>query len=122
MIFRIIFVVVGSLFLAALAQISFYLPFDRHVPVTLQTLGVLLIGTLYGWILGVSTIILYLLEGLVGLPFFAEQSGGYKVLEGATAGYLFGFILSAFITVLLDFIDHNNNIVSRLGMACRKRV
>jgi len=97
---RVFFAIIGSLFIAALSQIAFFFPWNRDVPNTFQTLGVLLVGNLYGKWLGPFTVILYLLEGL-GLPFFADKSHGYIYLKGPTAGYFFGFILAAFITGFL---------------------
>ena len=92
-------VILGALFIAACAQISFFFPFDKEVPVTFQTFAVLLIGSLYGVFLGLATVMLYLAEGAAGAPFFSVQTGGYKVLAGTTSGYLFGFLLAAAVTV-----------------------
>jgi biotin transport system substrate-specific component len=65
------------------------------VPVTGQTLVVLLIGMTYGLRLGGITIATYLFEGALGLPVFAGGAAGAAVLMGPTAGYLFGFLLAA---------------------------
>jgi biotin transport system substrate-specific component len=88
--------VAGSLLIAGLAQISIHLPFTP-VPITGQTLGVLLVGAAFGPILGAATLGLYLLEGGIGLPFFAGASSGWEVLgfASATGGYLWGFVASA---------------------------
>lgn len=84
--------VFGSLIVAACAQISVpMLP----VPMTLQTLAVLVIGGAFGWRLGVATLALYALEGAIGLPVFAEMKGGLPVLLGPTGGYIAGFIIAA---------------------------
>ena len=85
-------VVFGSLLLAVSAQ--FKIPL-YPVPVTGQTLVVLLIGMTYGPRLGGVTIAAYLLEGALGLPVFAGGAAGVAVLMGPTAGYLFGFLLAA---------------------------
>ena len=91
----------GSLLMAGLAQISIHLPFTP-VPITGQTLGVLLIGAAYGPGLGMSTVVLYLLWAVVGLPVFApEPDGSHRTgfemltLAGATGGYLWGFVLAS---------------------------
>ncbi|HKY95406.1 MAG TPA: biotin transporter BioY [Kiloniellales bacterium] len=81
--------VLGSAFLALLAQIE--IPF-WPVPQTMQTFGVMVIGMTYGWRLAGSTIALYLVEGAVGLPVFAGGASA-AALVGPTAGYLFGFVL-----------------------------
>lgn len=83
-------VVGGSAVLALLSQVE--VPIGP-VPITLQTLGVLLIGALYGPRLGMLTIGAYLAEGAAGLPVFAGGAGGWLVLVGPTAGYLWGFLL-----------------------------
>ena len=85
-------VVFGSLLLAVSAQ--FKIPL-YPVPVTGQTLVVLLIGMTYGPLLGGITVAAYLFEGALGLPVFAGGAAGVAVLMGPTAGYLFGFLLAA---------------------------
>jgi len=70
------------------------------VPITMQTLVVLVIGVAYGWKLGGATVLLYLAEGAVGLPVFAgnwSEGGGIHHLYGPTAGYLVGFAVAAAI-------------------------
>jgi biotin transport system substrate-specific component len=84
----------GSLFLAICAQV--YVPL-QPVPITMQTFGVLLLGMAYGSRLGAATVALYLAEGAVGLPVFAEFKGGLPVLMGPTGGYLFGFVIAAWL-------------------------
>ena len=85
-------VVFGSLLLAVSAQ--FKIPL-YPVPVTGQTLVVLLIGMTYGARLGGITIAAYLFEGALGLPVFAGGAAGVAVLVGPTGGYLFGFLLAS---------------------------
>lgn len=91
-------VLLGTLFLAASSQISVPL---WPVPVTMQTFAVGLIGALYGWRLGALTVVLWLGQAALGLPFLANGSGGPAPFLGATAGYLFAFPLLAAITGLL---------------------
>jgi biotin transport system substrate-specific component len=85
-------VVFGSLLLAVSAQ--FKIPL-YPVPVTGQTLVVLLIGMIYGSRLGGITMAAYLFKGAIGLPVFAGGAAGMAVLFGPTGGYLFGFLLAA---------------------------
>lgn len=87
----------GSLLVAGLAQISFTLPFTP-VPITGQTLGVLLVGAAYGPGLGAATLALYLVWAVAGLPVLAPEAdgshrSGVEVLRlaSATGGYLWGF-------------------------------
>ncbi|GAB4549318.1 MAG: biotin transporter BioY [Anaerolineales bacterium] len=90
-------VFIGSLFVAALAQIKIPLPFTP-VPITAQTFGVLLVGAAFGSKRGAAALALYLAEGALGLPFFAGGAHGVSVLIGATGGYLIGFVLAAYAT------------------------
>ncbi len=87
----------GSLLVALFAQVRIPLPFTP-VPITGQTFAVLLVGAALGARRGAAALTLYLLEGALGLPFFAGGRGGLHVLSGATAGYLFGFVLAAWLT------------------------
>lgn len=87
----------GSAVLAASAQVS--LPM-WPVPATLQSLAVLLLGALGGSRLGAASVALYLAEGAIGLPVFANATGGIGVLAGPTAGYLLGFLPAAWIAGL----------------------
>ncbi|MHB1712978.1 MAG: biotin transporter BioY [Acidimicrobiales bacterium] len=78
-------------FVGVLAQISIHLSFTP-VPITGQTLGVLLAGTALGWKRGAAAMVLYGLAGLVGVPWFAGHASGYV---GASFGYIVGFMLAA---------------------------
>lgn len=82
----------GSLAIAASAQINFPM---QPVPMTMQSLVVLLVGVAYGWRLGAATVLFYLAQGALGLPVFAGFRGGLPALAGPTAGYLFGFVAAA---------------------------
>jgi biotin transport system substrate-specific component len=88
----------GSALLTISAKIE--VPF-YPVPMTMQTLVVLLLGMAYGARLGTATVLLYLAEGAAGLPVFAgtpERGIGIPYMLGPTGGYLVGFVLSAAIT------------------------
>ena len=91
-----VLVVSGVLGLAALAQVAVSVP-GSPVPVTGQTLGVLLLGTTYGSTLGFTTFALYLLAGIAGAPVFANSGHGLDRLVGATGGYLVGMLVATFI-------------------------
>jgi biotin transport system substrate-specific component len=88
-------VIVFSLFIAACAQ--FTIPIG-DVPITGQSFAVLLTGALLGSRLGAAAVIAYLIEGAVGLPFFAGGGSGLVRFFGPTAGYLVAFPAAAFIT------------------------
>lgn len=83
-----------SLFTVVLAQISIPLPWTP-VPITGQTLAVLLTGAVLGPRLGFVTLVCYLAEGAVGLPVFAGGTGGFGKIFGPTGGYLIAFPLAA---------------------------
>ena len=91
-----VLVVSGVLGLAALAQVAVPVP-GSPVPVTGQTLGVLLLGTTYGSTLGFTTFALYLLAGIAGAPVFANSGHGLDRLVGATGGYLVGMLVATFV-------------------------
>jgi biotin transport system substrate-specific component len=95
-----LFVVGGIGFIALLAQISIPVP-GSPVPVTGQTLAVLLIGTTYGARLGFITFASYLLAGIAGAPIFAHSATsanhGIARLTGATGGYLVGMLVASLI-------------------------
>ncbi|WP_322495870.1 biotin transporter BioY [Chloroflexus sp.] len=91
-------VVLGSLFVALSAQIRISLMPFSPVPITGQTLGVLLVGSLLGPRLGFAALLLYLIEGAIGLPFFAGGKSGYTHLFGVTGGYLISFPIAAALT------------------------
>jgi biotin transport system substrate-specific component len=87
---------IGSIILAISSKIK--IPF-YPVPMTMQTLVVLIIGAGFGWKLGVATIALYLFEGIIGLPVFSgtpEKGIGLIYFTGPTMGYLLGFLLTAY--------------------------
>lgn len=86
-----------SLFLALSARVSFYFPFDPLVPVTLQTLAVLLTGAALGSRRGALACLACLAEGLAGLPVFAGGASGFISLVGPTGGYLIAFPIAAFV-------------------------
>ncbi|AEV16155.1 MAG: biotin transporter BioY [Thermus sp.] len=96
----------GSLLVALTAQVALPLPFTP-VPITLQTLGVLLVGAALGSRLGFLALTAYLLEGAMGLPVFAGGTGGLAKILGPTGGFLLAFPLAAGLVGLL---------VERLGL------
>ena len=89
---REVLLVIGAAgFVGVLAQISIHLSFTP-VPITGQTLGVLVAGTALGWKRGAAAMALYGATGVAGVPWFAGHMSGYT---GASFGYIVGFILCA---------------------------
>ena len=89
-------VIIGSLLIGVLAQVSIPIPFSP-VPITGQTIGVVLVGALLGSKKGALSVLCYLSEGAMGIPVFAQMKAGAHVLVGPTAGYLWGFVIAAFL-------------------------
>jgi biotin transport system substrate-specific component len=88
-------VIAAALFTALLAQISIRVP-GSPVPVTGQTLAVVIAGASLGAYRGGAALSLYALLGLY-LPFYADGESGVDVITGATGGYIVGFIVAAFL-------------------------
>ncbi len=100
--------------LSAKLKVPFY-----PVPMTMQTLVVLVIGATYGSRLGAATVGLYLLQGAIGLPVFAdtpERGLGLAYMVGPTAGYLFGFLLAAYAVGWLSKRGWDRSIPLTLAM------
>ena len=95
-ILNILTIFLGSFLITLLAQISIHLPFSP-VPITGQTMGVLLVGALLGSRMGTLSVCTYILKGAIGFPVFAGFKGGIMVLLGPTAGYIYGFIPAVLI-------------------------
>jgi biotin transport system substrate-specific component len=95
---RDVLLVVGAAgFVGALAQISIHLSFTP-VPITGQTLGVLVACTALGWRRAVAAMGLYAVAGIAGVPWFADHASGYV---GASFGYIIGYVLAAGVCGLL---------------------
>ena len=88
---HLVLVVFGVIFIALLAQLRIDI---GPVPITGQTFAILLLAAVYGLNLSVLTVTCYLMVGALGLPVFQGFTYGLSVLKGATAGYLFGFIIA----------------------------
>ena len=102
----------GSIALAISSKIK--IPF-YPVPMTMQTLVVLMIGIGFGWKLGIATISLYLFEGIIGLPVFSgtpEKGIGLIYFTGPTMGYLIGFLPAVFFAGLLK-VNYKYNFIHR---------
>ena len=99
-------ILIGSILLAISSKIK--IPF-YPVPMTMQTLVVLIIGIGFGWKLGIATIMLYLFEGIIGLPVFSgtpEKGVGLIYFTGPTMGYLIGFLVAVFFAGKFNY-DNN---------------
>ena len=93
----------GTMLLAISSKIK--IPF-YPVPMTMQTLAILLLGITLGWKLGLATVTLYLFEGIIGLPVFSgspEKGVGLIYFTGPTMGYLIGFLFTVYFAGKLNF-------------------
>lgn len=100
------YVLWGTFLLFLTSQISIPL---EPVPITLQTFGVMLIGLTFPRKTAIHSILTYLALGAVGVPVFANFSGGFHCLIGPTAGYLFGFIAAVVcMTSLRPYLNSDN--------------
>ncbi|MDX2272907.1 MAG: biotin transporter BioY [Cyanobacteriota bacterium] len=112
---HLLLIVAGSLFVAVMAQIAIPLPFTP-VPITGQTLGVLLVGSTLGWRLGFLALLTYLVEGACGLPFFSAGGSGLERIWGPTGGYLLSFPLTAaLIGYLVERFGSDRNFLKMVG-------
>ena len=105
----IIITFIGSILLTISAKVK--IPF-YPVPMTMQTFVVLFLGVSFGYKIGLATVGLYLLEGIIGLPVFSnspEKGIGLVYFTGPTMGYLVGFLGATFLAGYLDF---KTNIIS----------
>ena len=93
---QVLLIVGASAIIAIAAQVAIPIPFTP-VPLTLQPLAVVMVGIVLGAWRGAAAAALYLLEGISGLPVFAQGHGGALWLLGPTAGYLYSYPFAAFI-------------------------
>ena len=100
---NVLMVLMGTVLLAISSKIK--IPF-YPVPMTMQTLVILLLGITLGWKLGVATVALYLFEGIIGLPVFSgspEKGVGIIYFTGPTMGYLLGFLFTVYFAGKFKF-------------------
>ena len=104
----------GSIILAISAKIK--IPF-YPVPMTMQTFVVLFLGISFGYKIALATVILYLLEGILGFPVFSnspERGIGLAYFVGPTMGYLIGFVSACFFASFIKEDDNYFKIFSKL--------
>jgi biotin transport system substrate-specific component len=110
----IVLVLTGAIFIYLTARLAIPVP-GSPVPITGQTFGVLLVGGALGFRRGSFAVLLYVLLGVVGLPFFAEGKGGLTVIWGATGGYLVGFVVAGAVVGRLAELGWDRKIGGALG-------
>jgi biotin transport system substrate-specific component len=110
----------ASLLIGLCAQIKIPL-FFSPVPLTLQTFAVLLIGGILGAKKGIASVLLYFLQGFVGLPVFSGGASGLLYFMGPVGGYLIGFILQAYLVgwwMERQSVPSSGKLVGFLFFAC----
>ena len=111
---NLILVIAGSLALTISAKIK--IPF-YPVPMTMQTFIVLFLGIAFGYKLAMTTVGLYLIEGILGFPVFSnspEKGVGLVYFTGPTMGYLIGFLFASFFSGFLNFKTNILMILTKL--------
>ena len=99
----ILVIFLGSILLTISSKIK--IPF-YPVPMTMQTFVVLFLGMSFGYKIGLATVSLYLVEGIIGLPVFSnspEKGVGFVYFTGPTMGYLIGFLFATFLAGYFNF-------------------
>ena len=110
--FLVIFVGTMALTVSAKLKIPFY-----PVPMTMQTFVVIFLGLAFGYKIGLATVGVYLIEGIIGIPVFSnspEKGIGLVYFTGPTMGYLIGFMSAVFLAGYLDFKNNILVIFSKL--------
>lgn len=87
---------------AAIIVVCSWISIPLTVPITLQTMGVVLISGLFGAKRGTLSTLLYILIGAIGVPVFSGFKSGFGVLLGSTGGYIIGFIFTALIVGIVS--------------------
>ena len=91
-------VLFACILVAIMAQITIHLPGNLGgIPITGQSLAVLVVSFLLPMELGVPAVGLYILLGAIGLPFYADGASGWEVLTGGSGGFLIGFVVAALL-------------------------
>ena len=110
-------IVLGSIALTISAKIK--IPF-YPVPMTMQTFVVLFLGISLGYKIGLATIVLYLIEGIAGLPVFSnspEKGVGLLYFTGPTMGYLIGFLTACYLASMIKYEDSFFVVLGKLVVA-----
>ncbi len=110
-------IILGSIALTISAKIK--IPF-YPVPMTMQTFVVLFLGVSFGYKIGLASVVLYLFEGILGLPVFSnspEKGVGLIYFTGPTMGYLVGFLTASYLASKVNSKDSFLLVLSKLTIA-----
>ncbi|MEM6964396.1 MAG: biotin transporter BioY [Bacteroidota bacterium] len=104
------YIVLGALSIYLGAQIAFDIAFSEiKIPITGQSLAVLVVGFILGKNWGMRAVAVYLIAGCLGLPVFAKGNSGFDTLLAPSGGFLYGFLFAAFFIGWLREQGFDNN-------------
>lgn len=109
-----VLVVAGAGLTGLAAQVSIHVPSITPVPFTLQTLAVLLSGAALGSVRGVLSMLLYVVAGSAGVPWFANHTHGWA--GSPSFGYILGFVLAAGVVGELARRGNDRTVLSAIGL------
>lgn len=111
---HILLVITGAILIFLTSRVSIAIP-GNPVPFTLQTFGILVVGGALGLRRGTLSALLYVLLGAIGLPFFAQGTGGPSIILGATGGYLLGFVAAGALVGRLAELGWDRRLGGAIG-------
>jgi biotin transport system substrate-specific component len=101
---------------AVLMAVCSWISIPTVVPFTLQTFGVFMAVSMLGGKRGTLSVLVYILLGAVGVPVFANMTGGFGILLGSTGGYIVGFLFSALVMWAFEKIPGKKPVIHILSM------
>jgi len=113
--FVLIFIGTMALTISAKLKIPFY-----PVPMTMQTFVVLFLGIAFGYKIGLASVAVYLIEGILGMPVFSnspEKGVGLVYFTGPTMGYLIGFLTAGYLASKINIKDNFLMVLVKLTVA-----
>ncbi len=112
---HVVLIIAGAVFIFLTAQIRWYPPDNPLVPITGQTFGVLLVGGALGFRRGLASVAIYVLLGVLGLPFFAGGASGLTIMAGVRGGYLVGFVVAGAVVGRLAELGWDRHLGGAIG-------
>jgi biotin transport system substrate-specific component len=112
---NILTILISVAFMALMAQLTLVLPGNLGgIPITGQSLAVLVVGLLFPIEIGAAAVFIYVLLGALGLPVYADGGSGWEALKGGSGGFLVGFILAALVMGWLHRLDWHKSFLKAL--------
>lgn len=101
---------------AVIMAICSWISIPAAVPFTLQTFGVFIAVGVLGGKRGSLSVLVFILLGAIGIPVFANFSGGIGVLAGPTGGYIIGFLFSALLMWAMEKLPGKKTVMQIVSM------